>query len=318
MVAMATPTQHKNDRFRQAITAPIVESDSWTVEESFRYCERIARSHYENFPVGSVLVPRHLRKHFYSIYAFARTADDFADEGYDGTGPGEQARLDLLAEWREMLRDSLAGRAAHPIFIALRETQKQFDLPAALFEDLISAFTQDVTVRRYQTFDELLDYCRRSANPVGRLILYLFGHSSEQMLRWSDAICTALQLANHWQDVAIDLQKDRIYLPAEDLRAFNVSEAEIKRGEVGNGFRQLMAHEVARAKEMLMSGKPLCVSVRGRLGLELRAVWLGGWRILESIEASGYDVFKRRSVISATDKLRIMFSAITREGFKRN
>ena len=175
-----------------------------------------------------MLVPKPLRKHFYSIYAFARTADDFADEGYTENYT-EQERLELLEEWREMLRASDAGRATHPIFVALAETRSQFDLPITLFEDLLSAFKQDVTKRRYQSFDELLDYCRRSANPIGRLILLLFGYRDEQLHKWSDDICTALQLANHWQDVRIDLAKDRVYLPAEDLARFRVSYDDLSR-----------------------------------------------------------------------------------------
>jgi phytoene synthase len=314
---MATPAQHKRDSFAKAIDAPLAPVVSWTVDKSFRYCERLAQSHYENFPVGSALVPRRLRKYFYAIYAFARTADDFADEGY-GESVSERERLGLLARWSDLLHESVEGRAAHPIFIALAETRARFNLPVELFEDLISAFTQDVTVRGYETFSELLDYCRRSANPIGRLILALFGHEDRQMLLWSDALCTALQLANHWQDVAIDIQKDRIYLPAEDLRAFQVTEADIRRGEVAPELVRLMAFEVARARELLTSGKPLCLAVGGRLGLELRAVWLGGWRILDRMEGVGYDVFKRRPVITSADKLRILISAINKERFRRN
>src|SRR5205085_2371362 len=149
--------------------------------------------------------PKHLRKYFYSIYAFARTSDDFADEGY-GEGYTEQERLELLDEWRVMLREAFAGRASHPIFVALADTRKKFNFSISLFEDLLSAFCQDVIKRRYENFSELLDYCRRSANPIGRLILLLFGYQEQEMLRQSDTICTALQLANHWQDVAIDLQ----------------------------------------------------------------------------------------------------------------
>lgn len=289
---------------------------SRSVDMAYQYCELLARSHYENFPIGSLFIPKNLRKHFYSIYAFARTADDFADEGF-GEGYGEQDRLDLLAGWREMLRQSFAGRASHPIFVALGETQAEFHLPITPFEDLLSAFTQDVTARRYEDFEHLLDYCRRSANPIGRLILLLFGYRDEQLHLWSDDICTALQLTNHWQDIEIDLRKDRIYVPAEDLARFNLNEGDLKRRRAGDSFRRLMAFEVARTRELFNSGRPLCLSVRGRLGLELRAVWLGGSRILERIEGNEYDVFRRRPVITLTDKLRILSVAMIKGAFRR-
>ena len=314
---MTTATQIKPNTLAQAINGAQVTGRSWPAGSAYAYCEQLARSHYENFPVGSVLVPRQLRKHFYSIYAFARTADDFADEGY-AENYSEQARLELLEEWHAMLRASDAGRANHPIFVALAETRSQFGLPITLFEDLLSAFKQDVTKRRYESFDELLDYCRRSANPIGRLILLLFGHRDEQFHKWSDDICTALQLANHWQDVRVDLAKDRVYLPAEDLARFQVSSDDLSRGDDGERFKQLMKYEVARARELFARGKPLCLAVKGRLGLELRAVWLGGSSILDRIEANDYDVFTRRPVITSTDKLRILLGAMSKEAFRRH
>jgi hydroxysqualene synthase len=195
---MSTATRNKPVSLRQSINGAEVAARVWSVDSAYKYCERIARSHYENFPVGSALVPKPLRKHFHSIYAFARTADDFADEGYDGAYSQEE-RTGLLNEWRQMLEESAAGRATHPIFVALAATRARFDLPFSLFEDLLSAFRQDVVTRRYESFDELLDYCRRSANPVGRLVLLLFGYRDERLHQWSDSICTALQLTNHWQ-----------------------------------------------------------------------------------------------------------------------
>ena len=208
----------------------------WSVDRSFEYCEQLTRSHYENFPVGSALVPKRLRKHFYSIYAFARIADDFADEGY-GQGYSESERLEALGEWRRMLRHSRAGGARHPVFVALAQTATEFDLPSALFEDLLSAFVQDVTVRRYQSFDQLLDYCRRSANPIGRLVLMLFGYRDEHRHDLSDQICTALQLTNHWQDVAIDLDKDRIYLPLDDLLQFGLDVRDLTDRNASSNFQ---------------------------------------------------------------------------------
>lgn len=300
----------------QAITQPLAERNEWPLDLAYDYCERLARSHYENFPVGSALLPKRLRKHFYSIYAFARIADDFADEGY-GQGYSERERLEALDEWRRLLIESLAGRASHPVFVALARTASEFDLPSALFEDLLFAFSQDVTIRRYESFDQLLDYCRRSANPIGRLILLLFGYRDEQRHQWSDDICTALQLANHWQDVAVDLDKDRIYLPLEDLSRFEISVDELARRDANSSFKRLMKFEVERARAMFARGKPLCTSVSGRFGLELRSVWLGGMRILDRIEQNGFDVFTGRPVITSTDKLKILLMAASKSAFRR-
>ena len=303
--------------FAEAIRGPQVNSQSWTLDSAYDYCARLARSHYENFPVGSVLVPDRLRKHFYSIYSFARIADDFADEAYD-EDHSEQERLGLIEEWRAMLREAFDGRATHPVFIALADTITQFELPIELFEDLLTAFAQDVIVRSYQSFDQLLDYCRRSANPIGRLILLLFGHQDQQLHAWSDDICTALQLANHWQDVSVDLEKQRIYLPAEDLTRFEVSEDELRSLSAGEGFQRLMKFEVDRTRDLFAHGKPLCTRIGGRLGLELRAVWLGGTLILDRIEQNGYDIFTRRPVITSGDKLKILWRAARKGTFKRN
>ena len=313
---MSTATHQRISTLAQAITAPLETGDDWSVDRAYEYCERLARSHYENFPVGSALIPKRLRKHFFSIYAFARIADDFADEGY-GQGYGENERLDLLNEWRRMLMESLVGRARHPVFVALARTASEFDLPAVLFEDLLSAFAQDVTVRRYESFDQVLDYCRRSANPIGRLILLLFGYRDEQRHQWSDDICTALQLTNHWQDVGVDLEKDRIYLPQDDLSRFELSADDLMRRDASDRFKQLMKSEVERARAMFARGKPLCTSVSGRLGLELRSVWLGGMRILDRVEKNGWDVFAGRPVITSTDKLKILLVAANKRAFRR-
>jgi hydroxysqualene synthase len=304
----------KSVSLEDAISGPPIMASSWSVDSSYRYCAQVAKSHYENFPVGSLLVPRKLRKHFYAIYAFARAADDFADESYD-QGYSQAKRLDLLGRWREMLIDSRSGRAEHPVFIALSDTATRFELPTGLFEDLLSAFSQDVTTRRYNDFDQLLDYCSRSANPVGRLILLLFGHRDEQLHHWSDRICTGLQLANHWQDVAIDLEKDRVYLPRDDLQRFGLDPDTLQSQSASEGFRRLMQFEVARAKECFEQGKPLCVSVGGRLGLELRAVWLGGRGVLEMIEERGYDVFGSRPSLSGGQRLGILLKALQKRRF---
>jgi phytoene synthase len=311
---MGTTAQEAVSNLVRAIEGPLQTGDVWTLERAYAYCERLARSHYENFPVGSALIPKRLRKHFYSIYAFARIADDFADEGY-GQGYSEQERLAMLGEWRRMLIESLVGRASHPVFVALAHTASEFDLPPHLFEDLLSAFEQDVTVRRYESFDQLLDYCRRSANPVGRLVLLLFGYRDEQRSQWSDQICTALQLTNHWQDVSIDLDKDRIYLPQDDLSQFGLSVDDLMNRSASDRFKELLRFQIERTRAMFVRGKPLCRSVNGRLGLELRAVWLGGTRILDRVEQNGYDVFARRPVISSADKLNILLGAASKRGF---
>ena len=313
---MSTTIKTTSSQLAASINGAHINGRQWTMAAAYQFCEQLARSHYENFPVGSVLVPKPLRQHFYSIYAFARTADDFADEGYDEQH-SPQERLALLDEWRRMLGDSEQGRATHPVFIALAETRRQFDLPLALFEDLLSAFSQDVVMRRYETFAQLLDYCRRSANPIGRLIMLLFGYRDEQLHRWSDDICTALQLANHWQDVRVDLAKDRIYLPLEDLAKFGLTYTDVQRQVVSEPFIALMKHEVKRARELFTRGKPLCLTASGRLGLELRAVWTGGTRILDRIEANAYDVFTRRPVITTSDKLRVMVNAASKRMFRR-
>jgi phytoene synthase len=270
-----------------------------TLDSAFALCERLARSHYENFPVASRLVPARLRPHVWNLYAFARIADDYADEPeYEGR------RLELLQEWENRLDRCLDGDPDHPVFVALGETIARFDLPVRPLRDLLDAFRQDCTVSRYESWSGLLDYCSRSANPVGRLMLGLFGYRDEQRCQWSDAICTALQLTNFWQDVAIDWSRGRVYLPAEDLRRHGVAEEDLGGGRVGPGFRALLAELVARTRERFEAGRPLPGSVGGRLGIELRVVRLGGLRILERIEQAGYDVFRSRPKLSRPDLLR--------------
>jgi phytoene synthase len=312
---MSTPKRKTTQSPAEVIDGAAIESRDWSLEDSYGYCERLARAHYENFPVGSILVGKNLRKHLYSIYAFARIADDFADEGYSESY-SEGERLAWLDEWGRKLRAAYEGSATHPVFLALSHTAGLYSLPITLFDDLLSAFRQDVTVRRYNSCQELLDYCRRSANPVGRLVLLLFGHSDPEMHSRSDDICTALQLANHWQDVKIDLDKDRVYLPIEDMLRFGITVETLERDCTSERFRALMAMEVERARALFDRGKPLCVSVRGRLGLELRAVWLGGTRILARIEKAGYDVFNHRPCVTSGDKLRILIRALRRGAFE--
>lgn len=278
--------------------------------DAFAYCERMARTHYENFPVGSLLVPKRLRPHVYSIYAFARTADDFADEGYD-IPLSEQARLTALADWERQLADCFAGTASHPVFIALAETVRELQLPQQLFRDLLSAFRQDVVRRRYANFTEVLDYCRRSANPIGRLILLLFGYRDERLHLLSDHICTALQLANFWQDVSVDLQKNRSYLPQDELAQFGYSESELHELRFNERYAALLRFQVERTQELFMQGRALPELVSGRLRYELRLTWHGGMRILELIAQQRYDTLGQRPQLTTADKLMLLWRTIT-------
>jgi squalene synthase HpnC len=256
--------------------------------------------HYENFPVASFLLPKAMRAPVGVIYHVARTADDIADEG-DWSPVERHARL---ADFRAGLDAVAAGRPApvHPqLFGKLAGVVAQHDVPLAPFYDLVSAFDQDIDVTRYQEWPALLDYCRRSANPVGHLMLHLVDASTPENLADSDAICTALQLINFWQDVAIDWQKGRVYLPLVDLARFGVTETQIADGIVDDAWRALMAHEVAYVRAMIVRGAPLALRVPGRFGIELCSVVHGGLRILERIERVGYDVFRHRPVLGVAD-----------------
>lgn len=275
----------------------------------------MAVDHYENFPVASLLLPPALREPVAAIYGFARSADDFSDEG---NLPPVQ-RLSLLDGYRRELDAIEAGRLTdHPVFRRLAPVIRAHDLPLGLFRDLLDAFTQDVTKDRYVDYAELLDYCRRSADPVGRLLLRLFRQDSTANLGRSDAICSALQLINHWQDVAVDLKKNqrgRIYLPQEDLRRFGVDEEQLHEGRVDDNFRALMTFQVGRARTLMLSGASLGQDLPGRIGLEIRAIIAGGLRILHKIEAVEYDVFRRRPQLTFQDMpalaWRTLFPRIT-------
>lgn len=279
--------------------------DGWSVEESFRYCARITRGHYENFPVGSLLIPRGSRPHVHAVYAFARGADDFADEMKD---PPRQ--LALLDAWGEELEAAFRGEARHPVFVALRETSRRLGIPIQEYRDLLEAFRMDVTVRRHATFDDLLFYCRHSANPVGRLVLYIHGHKDPELHRLSDSICTALQLTNFWQDVEVDLGKDRIYIPQCDLREFGIEEEDLRAHRVTEAFGKLMQFQIDRTREIFQAGRPLCDRLSGRLALEIRATWLGGTAILRKVEKIRYDVFRRRPTVSTLEKVFLLLRAI--------
>jgi squalene synthase HpnC len=263
--------------------------------------------HYENFPVASLLLPRRLVPAVEAIYAFARGADDVADEG-DAT-PAE--RLAALAEYGAALDDIAAGRMPHgATFVRLAGVVRQYGLDLQPLRDLLSAFRQDVVTTRYPDYASLLDYCRRSADPVGRLMLALYGVGGAANLRDADAICSALQLINFWQDVGIDIAKGRIYLPLDDLQRFGVGEDDIVASRDTPAWRALMAFEVERARALMLSGAPLATRLPGRIGWELRLVIQGGLRILECIEGAGYDVFRRRPQLGKRDYLRMAWRAL--------
>ncbi len=267
----------------------------------------MTNAHYENFPVASPLLPPELRAPVRVIYAFARSADDLADEG----DASASERIAALNAYERELDHIDAGRPNNgDLFQQLALTLKEHHLNTQLLRDLLSAFRQDVVQTRYASFDELLDYCSRSANPVGRIILALSDQYSPDMLEQSDAICTALQLINFWQDVAIDSEKSRIYIPQEDLANFNVSEQSIAEGKADHRWRALMQFQVARARSLMLKGAPLASQVSGRLGWELRFIVHGGLRILEKIEAVNYDVFQRRPTLKKYDWLLLGWRAV--------
>ncbi len=280
-----------------------IKSKYWSAEDGFRYCETIARSHYENFPVASRFVSKELRKYVWTIYAFARIADDYADE----PGFTLAERMDNLNQWEQYLDECYNGNPTHRVFAALAETVERFQIPHELFHNLLTAFRADVTVKRYGTYEDVLAYCRNSANPVGRLLLLLFNYRSETMMHLSDSICTALQLTNFWQDVSVDLQKDRIYLPLEDLEEFGYSEQDLFSKKVNDQFDNVMAFQVRRTAELFADGKPLLAMVDKDLSMELKLIWNGGMKILQKIHKQNYDVLTQRPELSSWDNLELLF-----------
>jgi squalene synthase HpnC len=277
-----------------------------TVRAAFAYCEQVARTHYENFPVASLLLPKQQRPYVAAIYAFARTADDFADEG---TVSAEE-RLARLDDWERRLEASYRGDADDPVFIALAETIARTGIPKPPLSALLNAFRMDVTTKRFATFQELLYYCQYSANPVGQLVLHLFNQARPEAVALSDSICTGLQLANFWQDVGVDWEKGRLYLPLEDLRHFGYTEGQIAEGFLDDRFRALMKFQVERARNYLLAGASLPGMVGLRLRCELALTLRGGLGILRRIEAAGYDVLHQRPALLTADKARIVLDAI--------
>lgn len=275
-----------------------------SLQEAKAYCKRLARTHYENFSVATWFLPRRLRQHFYNVYAYCRISDDLGDE----VGNPQQS-LELLDQWEAELAACYAGSPRHPVFVALAETVQQFGIPQHEFSDLLVAFRQDQTVTRFATFNDVLGYCRYSANPVGHLVLYLCGYEDAGRQSLSDKTCTGLQLANFWQDVVIDFGKGRIYLPIEDLCRFRVSEDDIAARRATSDFIQLMQFEVQRAREWFEQGLPLVKQVDKELAIDIELFSRGGQEILNAIERQGFDVLSRRPAISKSRKLWLVLRA---------
>jgi len=292
-LALAARDSHPNDSGPAAVD--LAQAREW--------CANLAKSHYENFTIASWLMPRKMRPHMHAIYAYARMADDFADEERD---------LAKLDEWERALDRCYQGVATHPVFVALLDTIRRYDIPREPFADLLVAFRSDVNFRGFETLDDLLDYARFSANPVGRLVLYLFGYRDAERQRLADLVCSGLQLANFWQDVAIDFAKGRIYFPRADMRRFGVEPADLGRGQMTSAFVDLMRHEIATARARLHEGAELHRIVDCRLSRDIIMFAGGGLAILRAIERVDYDVFRRRPKLRKLDYARIGLGAIAR------
>lgn len=290
------------------MSTPASASADDRLDDAYGYCQRLARDHYENFPVASRLLPAPMRPHIAAIYAFARRADDFADE------PGLEIpeRLRRLDDWAAHLQNGYHGRDRDDdlIFRALEHTIRAHRLPRALFMDLLSAFRQDVTTTRYATWADVLDYCRRSANPVGRLVLRVAGCSDPRVDAQSDAVCTALQLTNFWQDLAIDWKRGRLYVPTDDRDRAGARDADLDGARMTREWQAALDIVAARTRELFAAGRPVCDAVTGRLRWELRVTWLGGSRILDKVEAAGFDVFRRRPSLGAADVPVLLWHAV--------
>lgn len=295
------------------LRSPAAAGRRWSASEALDYTRWLATHHYENFHVVSLLLPKRLHQDFYNVYAFCRWADDLGDETGD-----PQESLRLLAWWRGELRSLYAGRPPeHPVFLALAETVARHDLPAQPFEDLIDAFVQDQTVTRYRDWDEVLGYCRRSANPVGRLVLMLCGYRDEERFRLSDATCTALQLANFWQDVTVDLAKNRIYLPQELLARHGCTEEDLRARRCTAAFRAAMREAVDYAQALFEQGLPLVRMVERRLALDIDLFSRGGMKVLDKIRAQDYDVLRARPVITKTERALLLLGSLARLALRR-
>jgi squalene synthase HpnC len=304
-----------NDSRAAAISAPLTGWSRLPAEyaiperapseaEAREYCRRLARTHYENFSVATWFLPKRLRQHFFNVYAYCRISDDLGDEVGD-----PDASLRLLDQWQAELDACYEGSPRHPVFVALAATVRQFDIPKQPFIDLLTAFRQDQRTTRYETFNDLLGYCRYSANPVGHLVLYLCGYRDAERQALSDFTCTALQLANFWQDVSVDYGKGRMYLPLEDLRSSCVTEEDIASTRNTPAFRDMMRFEVERARDWFRRGWPLASKVERDLAVDIELFSRGGQEILTAIEGQGYGVLGRRPEISKSRKLTLLARA---------
>jgi len=278
-----------------------IPEEAPTQAEAQEYCRRLARTHYENFSVATWFLPERLRQDFFNVYAYCRISDDLGDEVGDA-----QAALQLLDQWEAELGACYAGSPRHPVFVALAETVRKCEIPRQTFVDLLTAFRQDQRVSRYSSFEDIAGYCRYSANPVGRLVLYVCGYRDAERQALSDFTCTALQLANFWQDVSPDYARGRIYLPLEDLRRFGVTEDDIAAERNTSTFCDLMRFEVERARDWFRQGLPLIEKVDRELSLDIELFSRGGQEILNAIEAQGYNVLGRRPAISKSRKLALV------------
>ena len=281
-----------------------------SLAEAERYTRWLATSHYENFNVVSWLLPRHLHQHCYNVYAYCRWADDLGDEVSDPA-----LALQLLGVWEQELRSCYAGKPSHPVFIALWPTIQACEIPLEPFSDLLVAFRQDQTVRRYPDWNSLLEYSRYSANPVGRLVLSVCGYRDEERQKLSDATCTALQLTNHWQDVSRDLDKGRIYIPQDAMAVHGLTESDIVGRHFDTRYAALMKDLISRTRELFAQGMPLAGRVEGALRVDIEMFSRGGLAVLEAIEAAGYNTLQRRSAISKTKQVRLLTSALVRRWF---
>jgi squalene synthase HpnC len=296
----------------QFVHAPEALGRAWSPDRARAYTRWLATRHYENFHVVSFLLPKRLHQDFYNVYSYCRWADDLGDE------IGDRAEsLRLLAWWGGELEGMYQGRATHPVFVALHETVRRHQIPRQPFADLIQAFVQDQTVTRYAGWDDLFDYCRFSANPVGRLVLYLCGYSDEDRQRLADATCTALQLANFWQDVTVDLLKDRIYIPLAILERHGCPIEDLFARRFTPGFREAMREIVGKARELFMEGLPLIAMVDRRLALDLDLFSRGGLRVLDKIERQNYDVLRARPAISKFERARLLLGSLARLALPR-
>jgi squalene synthase HpnC len=294
------------------VKSPEALARPFSLHDAQAYTRWLATHHYENFHVVSFLLPKRLHQDFYNVYAFCRWADDLGDEIGD---PAESLRL--LSWWNAELDAMYNGRASHPVFVALLPTVHRHAIPRDPFAHLIDAFVQDQTVTRYRDWDHLFDYCRRSANPVGRLVLYLCGYSDAARQRLSDATCTALQLANFWQDVTIDLLKDRVYLPIDLLHRHACPLEDLQARRFTPAFREAMREAIAKARGLFLDGLPLCGMVDRRLSLDLDLFSRGGLRILEKIEAQDYNVLAARPAISKSERVGLLLASLARAAFQR-